>query len=474
MGEPCESTDSFVGRIIDGKYLILERIGSGGVSVVYKAAHTMLGRTVALKVLRTDLAGDATVVRRFEREAKIIGRLKHPNATVLYDFGIEDRLRYLVMEHAVGQTLREVLDERGPLPFEYVSEVLKQICSALDEAHRLGIVHRDLKPSNVMILDEASELPAVKVLDFGIAKVFGQDGEYQQTQITASGSLTGTPEYMSPEQALEEDVGPRSDIYSLGLLLREMLTGCNVFAGGPLVSVMYRQVNETPPELIESAPEGSFPQELEELIARALAKEPEQRFESVTELYEGFVAAIASKSSAEGKLIESAVSSKKRSNFLHAAVACVLLVSLGVFAQSVAKEPPVVSAPEALAAKVPDSSDISLTGAKKRIEQLSRRGRLAEDDSALVPIDWAQSSSISETSLAGPAEVVDDYEPALSETYEEAYGSLLDFSHLLVSSSYELFQALGYSLRRFETNVEGVLREWALILDNLRQSGTHT
>jgi serine/threonine-protein kinase len=282
--------DPFLGRTIDGKYLIEQRIGRGGSGTVYRARHTLIHRPVAIKLLSLDLVADPDSLERFRREAQTAGNVKHVNLVPVTDFGMTpDGVAYLVMDFIEGGTLRKILDREKTLPPERVVRIMKAVCSGMHAAHRKGIIHRDLKPDNVMIevVDE-EEMP--RVLDFGIAKLmdaFNATSEFR----TETGSVMGTPHYMSPEQCEGRTLDVRSDIYSLGVLAYEMLTGAPPFSGKASASVMMQQVTKEPPPLRKSRPD--LPEAAEACILRALAKDPAARQTTTIDFFFELEAAFA-------------------------------------------------------------------------------------------------------------------------------------------------------------------------------------
>ena len=250
---------------LGGRYELLEVIGRGGMGVVYRAHDRVLERTVAVKVLQAELAETRTLVERFEREARAAAKLSDPNVVPVFDTGRDPSDRYIVMEHVTGVSLAELLRERGALPVSRAIEIAAQIASALAAAHAAGIVHRDVKPGNVMI-DRAG---AAKVLDFGIARARADDA------LTRATVVLGSAPYMSPEVALGATADERSDIYSLGCVLYEMLTGRPPFIGDLPAAVMNQQVSATPVPPRELVP--TLPPALDALVVEMLAKRPEDR-----------------------------------------------------------------------------------------------------------------------------------------------------------------------------------------------------
>lgn len=259
-----------IGRIV-GNYKIIEKIGEGGMGAVYRGIDLMLERDVAIKVLRSELANQPQVVERFRSEAVTLAKLNHPNIAALYSFFRQGDDFFMVMEYLQGKTLDRVLAERGRIPYR---EAIPLFCHALEGvgyAHRRGVIHRDIKPANMMLTDEG----VLKVMDFGIARVLGT------ARMTRAGHLIGTIEYMSPEQVRGLETDARSDIYSLGMLLYEILTGRVPFAIENEFELMHAQIERmpTPPRQIVA----EIPEPIEEAIMRAIAKDPADRWSSAME-----------------------------------------------------------------------------------------------------------------------------------------------------------------------------------------------
>jgi len=243
-----------------------------------------MDKTVAIKVLRPSLAADETIVARFSREARAASRISHPHALSVTDFGeSEDGIVFLVMEYLSGKTLKEIIHEQGPMPLSRVVEIIRQVGGALDAAHTQGIVHRDLKSDNIMLLS-ANGADYAKVLDFGIAKIQEAEGDYNPG-LTAPNLVIGTPLYMSPEQCSQSrEIDARSDVYSLGVILYEMLVGHVPFTGDSPTAIMLKHLQETAPSVLDERKD--LPAQVDQVVTRALAKLPENRYQNVAGLVE--------------------------------------------------------------------------------------------------------------------------------------------------------------------------------------------
>jgi len=282
--------ESLVGTDIDGKFAVKSLLGKGGRGAVYLAQQRSMDREVAIKVLRPEYAADPTSIARFYQEARAVSRLSHANCITVYDFGqTAQGLLYIVMEYLRGQALTSVVKEQAPLLLPRAVHIAAQICDALSEAHEKGIVHRDLKLGNVVLVQQHGNPDFVKVLDFGLAKVMHADGE---KSLTAAGSVSGTPNYMSPEQVLGRPIDLRSDLYSLGVMLFEMLTRQRLFKADSENALMLKHVTDPVPRLAEVAPQLQLPPAVDLLLARALAKQRDERPASAAEFKQGLQALI--------------------------------------------------------------------------------------------------------------------------------------------------------------------------------------
>jgi len=272
-----------IGRSI-GNYKIVRILGEGGMGTVYLAEHPMIGKRVAVKMLRPDLGTDPGLVSRFFQEARAVNEIRHPNIVDISDFGkTEDGFVYFVMELMEGRSLRDRLTAEGMLPLDDVITISRQVCDALAAAHRVGIVHRDLKPDNIFLLNDPAQPGALrsKLFDFGVAKLLGEQ-EKQVGHKTIAGAVVGTPYYMSPEQALCQDVSAASDIYSMGVLMFEMITGSVPFNAEQLVLLLNAILKQPAPPPSELRPE--VPPFLNRLVLRCLEKDAGSRPRSMEEV----------------------------------------------------------------------------------------------------------------------------------------------------------------------------------------------
>jgi serine/threonine-protein kinase len=260
------SVDPASATRLAGRYRLSELIAVGGMGEVHLAVDERLGRRVAVKIMSRAVSEYSDSVERFRREAVVVARLNHPNIAQVYDYGVEDGAHYIVMEYAAGSDLSRVLRERGPLEADEALSLTAQVCAALAVAHRAGVVHRDIKPGNVIVGPDGS----VKVTDFGIARALGQ------TALTDAGTVLGTAQYLPPEQARGESATPASDLYALGILLYQMVTGTPPFTGDSPVAIAMRHLDEPVPAPSASVP--GLPTVVDRVVARATAKVPGDRY----------------------------------------------------------------------------------------------------------------------------------------------------------------------------------------------------
>jgi len=282
-----------VGRVLGGRYQLDDCIGSGGMGEIYKARRLHIGDTVAVKVLRPDVVENEKSRQRFYREARAAAMLHHPNAVVIHDFGEDaDGTTYIVMELLIGRSLRQLLIDEGSITSSRAYSIIRQACAAIDAGHRNGIVHRDIKPDNIILINSHDGTDLVKILDFGIAKVRDSaiDTHSLEQRLTNYGTIIGTPHYMSPEQCQGEEADSRSDIYSIGVVLYELLTGVAPFVAKTPTGIAIKHVTEQPRPLREINP--NISQAVEKVVLRALEKNPNSRPQTALELAREFEGAI--------------------------------------------------------------------------------------------------------------------------------------------------------------------------------------
>jgi serine/threonine-protein kinase len=280
-----EEEDPLIGRALDGRWIVEEKLGEGGMGSVYKGHQRSVNRTVAIKTLRPQLVDSEEFVDRFFREAQIAGNISHPHCVTILDYGeSDDGTLFLAMEFLDGEALTDRL-EAGSMPVKQVIEVGIQVASALSAAHEQSIVHRDLKPDNIFLIDVPGGATFAKVLDFGIAKMLDSN-----TQMTKTGMIFGTPEYMSPEQCRGGEIDGRSDLYSLGCILYELVGGRTPFRGTTPMAVLMAHVNQKAPSLAEGDTAAHVPPTFERVIMQLIEKDPEHRFQTAAEVREALEA----------------------------------------------------------------------------------------------------------------------------------------------------------------------------------------
>ncbi len=282
-----EQGDPLIGTLVGDRFLIHEKLGEGGMGVVYRAEQTAIKRQVALKVLHQALTKEESLHARFHNEAEASSRLTHPNTVTIFDFGqTNEGSLYIAMEFIKGKNLDDELQENGPMDVGRVCHIMGQACGSLADAHANKIVHRDLKPENIMLCDRAGQTDVVKVLDFGIAKVLEDDGQDQRKALTKTGMVFGTPQYMSPEQIRGEKVDNRTDVYSMGVIMYQMLTGELPFTAETPMGALSKHLVDDPPTFTEINRESSIPDRVEAVVMAALEKKADDRPQSMNELYE--------------------------------------------------------------------------------------------------------------------------------------------------------------------------------------------
>ena len=268
------------GSKINDRYQIIKTLGEGGMANVYLAHDTILDRNVAVKVLRGDLASDEKFVRRFQREALSASSLSHPNIVEMYDVGEDDGQYYIVMEYVDGKTLKQVLKSRGHLSITEVVDIMLQLTDGMAHAHDAYIIHRDIKPQNIMILSNGM----IKITDFGVATALNS------TQLTQTNSVMGTVHYLPPEQAQGKGSTIKSDIYSMGIMMYELLTGLVPYKGDNAVEIALKHLKEPLPSVRKTNP--AIPQSIENVIIRATAKNPKNRYTDAREMHEDLKTAL--------------------------------------------------------------------------------------------------------------------------------------------------------------------------------------
>lgn len=268
-----------IGRLLGNRYEILEKVGGGGMSLVYRAKDIFLNRAVAIKVLREQFANDEEFVKRFRREAQAVASLSHSNIVSIYDVGVEGEVYYLVMEMVEGNNLKEVIKEKGSLPLEEAVRITQQICDALQHAHEHQIIHRDVKPHNILLTKKGR----AKVTDFGIARAVST------ATVTHTKNIMGSVHYFSPEQAKGEIADEKSDIYALGVVLYEMITGTMPFEGDSPISVALKKINEDP--VLPRTLNEKINDAVEQVILRAMSRDPQERYDSVRQFKEDLTSA---------------------------------------------------------------------------------------------------------------------------------------------------------------------------------------
>jgi serine/threonine-protein kinase len=275
--------DRLIGQVLADKYLLQSRLGSGGMSVVYKAEHIYMKKTVAIKVMHSHLLTDGRVLPRFRQESQATSTLDHENILRVYDFGVTaSGVPFLVMDYLPGQSLDQVIETTGPLKLNQFFAIMTQIVAALAHAHKRGIIHRDLKPSNIILVRNEDGSPLVKLVDFGIAKLLAAD-DGNMPKLTQTGEIFGSPAYMSPEQCMGSPIDARSDIYSLGCVMYECVSGKTPFTSGTVYDLIFKQINDQPPPL--NCPDNqALATAVEPIVLKCMAKDPAQRQQSMEEV----------------------------------------------------------------------------------------------------------------------------------------------------------------------------------------------
>lgn len=298
---------NLLGQVLDGRYRLESILGSGGMGTVYRATHVTIGKTLAVKVLAEEFAGDETFRKRFLREAQAVSQISHHNVVEVSDFGVTPTgSLYLVMEFLEGESLSDVLDREGGLGWARAKPIILQVCRALQSAHEKGILHRDVKPENCMRISRTDNPNFVKVLDFGLAKMLMAEPGLDVSLSAKGGGIMGTPEYMSPERIRGLDLDARTDVYALGVLAYELVTGCVPYSGDHYTKVLDQQLNAAPVPPRKVSPNLDISRGVEVVILRALEKSREARFSSAGEMADAFEQVDAGMTTSSGADSESA------------------------------------------------------------------------------------------------------------------------------------------------------------------------
>jgi serine/threonine protein kinase len=288
--DPSKSTseenavDPMVGTVIANKYEVISLVGRGGMSQVYKARNKQVGSIVAIKTLKQDLMSDEELFARFCREAKAVQTLTHPNIVTMHEFGVTlEGQPFMAMDYLEGQTLGDIIEDSERIGVKRLLRIFTQVCDALGHAHAHKIIHRDIKPGNIMVVNTANETDVVKIFDFGFAKLLEKPGRKVQA-LTQLGDVLGTPLYMSPEQSAGKTLDSRSDIYAVGCVMYEALTGRAPLIGDNVLDTMQKQINEKPVALDTVRPDLFIPEPMQAILFKTLEKDPANRYQSMTDL----------------------------------------------------------------------------------------------------------------------------------------------------------------------------------------------
>lgn len=300
--------DPLIGTVFAERYTILEVLGRGGMGVVYKARHDLMDRTVAIKMMLPQLVSDDVSLARFQREARAASRINHPNIIAIHDFGMtnDTGVAYLVMDYIEGCDLGDLIKAEKQIGVQRAAKIFMQVCDALSHAHKIGVVHRDLKPSNIMLLKQPDAGDFAKVLDFGVAKLSAQEGEIDEQKLTTTGEVFGSPVYMSPEQCSGDKLDARSDIYALGCVMYEALTGKPPCAGKTPIETIAKHMTQMPDAFAMVRPDLYIPDWMERLVFKALAKDPNKRQQSMQQVLEELQAGIGKSSATKVQPLASA------------------------------------------------------------------------------------------------------------------------------------------------------------------------
>jgi eukaryotic-like serine/threonine-protein kinase len=406
-----------VGQVVADRYHVLRKLGEGGMGQVYLAEHVKMGRKSALKVMHPAMGSDPDAIGRFNREASNASRINHPHVAAVYDFGeTSDALIYLAMEYVEGQSLTALLEEHGALPVRRASEIIVQAASALAAAHELGIVHRDLKPDNIMIARNRDGSDCVKVVDFGIAKA-GTEGNQK---VTRTGLVVGTPEYMSPEQLAGDKLDGRSDVYSLGLVAFNLLTGALPFPSESAQESMIMRLTDRPRTLSELRPDIAWDASIQRVMDRVLARAADERYPTAPEFARDLAAAVArmpqSALNADGTLVMGAMTAAVPPTRARGARPSAPTVAATAMLPGVA--PTRVSSPASVASPPRSRLPLVVSGGALAVALLAGVGYLATRDRGTTdaPRDTSGAIASAATASAAPTTTVAAIDPPATGT----------------------------------------------------------
>lgn len=398
---------------LQGRYEFITVIGAGGAGVIYKAKQKPLGRPVAVKMIHSHLV-NVTALKRFLQEAKTISTMHHPNIISVHDFGVsEDNQPYMVMDYVEGTTLSDYIKKEGALEPEFAVNLAMQICDGLSHAHSHSVLHRDLKPNNVMLVPLAAGEYHLRVLDFGLAKLFAEDE--QADHLTKTGETVGTPAYMSPEQVMGKKLSPRSDIYSLGCLLYHCLTGFVPFGGATKMETMLKQLNDPPPPFSEYDIDVS--ERLEELVMQILSKDPAGRPETMSQVKERLKALMSYHSSGNVSVLSRKEKKKEPpkiepKKIAMIAVPLVMVSAAGLFTYFYSQQKP---AQTVATSTTPKASETATPESKPEAKPETKIAATAPEQDPPAQAAVTQTPAPTQASAQAPAEQVPDYKQNIDD-----------------------------------------------------------
>lgn len=327
--ETDQTNDSLLGSVVEGRYRLVDILGLGGVGVVYRAEHIKLGRMVAVKLLQSEYAENELLRKRFEREATALAALSHPHIVTVTDYGISENGPFLVMELVEGKTLGELVKTKGALRPGRALAIARQMLEAVAYAHSHNLIHRDLKPNNIFLQALPDGGYHVQVLDFGLAKFLAGEGE-GSAALTKTGAVIGTPGYMAPEQGVGGEVDARTDVYALGILIYEMMTGKRPFTGEPS-DLLRQHLLDPVPTFRESMPEVRPMPEVEALVHKAMSKAPEERFSDAGEMLRALLALDVVRGKKTNNKVATSASSQGRGAVVAASIVALIALAIAAY-----------------------------------------------------------------------------------------------------------------------------------------------